>query len=61
MSPRRTLWLGLGIATLVGCAAAPFEHRPQQEIRDGPGMFSGAAGAFVFRTEKAAPEGSHDR
>ena len=50
MSARLALCCALLGAVLAGCAAAPFEYRSQREIPEGPGMFSGEEGAFVFRS-----------
>lgn len=50
MSLRQALCLALLGAALAGCAAAPFEYHSQREIPEGPGMFSGEEGAFVFRS-----------
>jgi len=41
---------------LGGCAAKPFEYRPHTDIPPGPGMLTGAAGAFSLRpAETLAP------
>jgi hypothetical protein len=48
---RRAAILVLLAAGLAGCGAAPFEYHSQNDIPRGPGMFSGADGAFVFRTK----------
>ena len=38
------LSMGLGLA---GCAAAPFDYTPVDEIPPGPGLLSGEDGEFV--------------
>ncbi len=53
MSLRQALCLALLGAALAGCAAAPFGYHSQREIPEGPGMFSGEEGAFVFRGRPA--------
>ena len=46
---------------LGGCATAPFEYRAQTDIPEGPGMLSGAAGAFSLRpAESLPPRGSDE-
>ncbi|MGQ0545116.1 MAG: hypothetical protein ACT4P3_07260 [Betaproteobacteria bacterium] len=50
----RAVPIALLAAALGGCGAAPLEYRAAQDLPEGPGMFSGAAGAFVFR---AGPKG----
>jgi hypothetical protein len=46
----------LPAALLGACAAQPFEYHSGNDIRPGPGLFSGEPGAFVFRSaESAAP------
>lgn len=54
MRVRQPLCIAALAAALAGCAAAPSEYRSQLEILEGPGMFSGEEGAFVFRTRPAA-------
>ncbi len=55
MDLRPALYVALLAATLAGCASQPLEYRSQLEIPEGPGMFSGEDGAFVFRTRAARP------
>jgi len=51
------LLLALSAAALAGCNAAPLDYHSPQDIPRGPGMFSGADGGFVMRTNvtKDAP------
>jgi hypothetical protein len=37
---------------LAGCGGKYFERQDPKEIPEGPGMFSGKEGAFVFSTDK---------
>ena len=45
-------------AALTACAAQPTPYHSQNEIPLGPGLLSGAEGAFVLRVGSAAPGGS---
>jgi len=45
-------------SVLAGCAAEPVPYHSQNEISRGPGLLTGAEGAFVFRTGDAAPRES---
>lgn len=56
MGARQALSLAVLGAALAGCGAAPFEYRSQREIPEGPGMFSGEKGAFVFGAGGSAKE-----
>jgi hypothetical protein len=49
----------LGVA-LAGCGATPFEYRPDTELSERPGMFSGEKGAFVFRSGEAARSSDYE-
>jgi hypothetical protein len=40
--------LALIASSIVACAGQPFEYRSSREIPEGPGMFTGAAGAVVL-------------
>jgi len=56
------LCIVIGIAA---CAASPepYEYRPENELKPGPGLFSGENGEFtIFRVpEKAGQEKDHSR
>lgn len=51
----RALLAAAWVAVLGGCASAPFEYRAQTDIPEGPGMLTGAAGAFTLRPAEALP------
>ena len=58
----RAVWLPLFAALLVSCGGEHFEYRPG-EIADpqGPGLFSGETGGFVFSSDKnSAADGGTD-
>ncbi len=57
---RRLLTVALAAVSLAGCAAAPFDYRSSNEIPEGPGLLSGTAGAFVYRSEAPAGGRSAD-
>ena len=42
-------------AALGGCGAAPFDYHAADDIKQGPGLFTGSEGAFVFRPGQAKP------
>jgi hypothetical protein len=48
------------VAALCGCAAAPYEYRPHTDIPEGPGMLTGAAGAFPLRPAETLPPRDSD-
>jgi hypothetical protein len=56
----RALLAAAGAAILGGCAAAPFEYRAQTDIPEGPGMLTGAAGAFSLRPAESLPPRDSD-
>ena len=56
----RALLAAAGAVILGGCAAAPFEYRAQNDIPEGPGMLSGAAGAFSLRPAESLPPRDSD-
>jgi hypothetical protein len=41
----------MGFALLAGCSAQPVPYRSGNEIPGGPGLLSGAEGAFVLSAE----------
>ena len=43
-------------ALLWACGAKPFDYRPQTEIPEGPGVFSGKDGEFTVYDSNAASE-----
>ena len=45
---------------LGGCSVAPFEYRAQTDIPEGPGMLTGAAGAFSLRPAETLPPRDSD-
>jgi hypothetical protein len=46
---RKVAWLTAVSALLaVGCSGQPFEYHSQNEIPEGPGIFSGKDGAFTL-------------
>ena len=51
----RALLAAAGAVIIGGCAAAPFEYRAQTDIPEGPGMLTGAAGAFSLRPAESLP------
>jgi hypothetical protein len=56
----RALLAAAAAAILGGCAAAPFEYRAQTDIPEGPGMLTGAAGAFALRPAESLPPRDSD-
>ena len=56
----RRLLAAASVAVLGGCASAPFEYRPQTDIPEGPGMLTGAAGAFTLRPAESLPPRDSD-
>ncbi len=56
----RALVAAVCAVVLGGCAAAPFEYRAQTDIPEGPGMLTGAAGAFTLRPAEALPPHDSD-
>jgi hypothetical protein len=56
----------VGCAVLAGCSAQPAPYHSGNEIPQGPGLLSGAEGAFVLRTgedkprESAAPQNADE-
>jgi len=54
----RSLWVALSVALIVGCATAPepFEYEPDNELKPGPGLFSGEDGAFTVYSNSRQPE-----
>ena len=60
MRPRHALPIALLGVALAGCAAAPVAYRSGTEIPEGPGMFSGAEGAFVFRSGARAASSEYE-
>ena len=60
----RALLAAVCAVILGGCAAQPvahpFEYRPQTDIPEGPGMLTGAAGAFTLRPAEALPPRDSD-
>lgn len=56
----RWLLAAAWVAVLSGCAVAPFEYRPQTDIPEGPGMLTGAAGAFSLRPAEGLPPRDSD-
>lgn len=56
----RALLAAAAAAILAGCAAAPFEYRAQTDIPEGPGMLTGAAGAFSLRPAESLPPRDSD-
>jgi len=52
----RNVLLFAVVAVLAGCGGKTFDYRPASEIPEGPGMFSGKEGAFVFSTDKKPAE-----
>lgn len=60
MAARQVLSLALLGAALAGCGAAPSRYHSQLEIPEGPGLFSGEKGAFVFQVGGSAKEAPKD-
>jgi hypothetical protein len=56
----RALLAAAAAVILGGCAAAPFEYRAQTDIPEGPGMLTGAAGAFSLRPAESLPPRDSD-
>ena len=56
----RAALIAAGLAALGACAAEPFAYRAQTEIPEGPGMLTGAAGAFSLRPAEALPPRDSD-
>lgn len=60
----RALLAAVCAVILGGCAARPFAHpfeyRPQTDISEGPGMLTGAAGAFSLRPAEPLPPRDSD-
>lgn len=56
----RAALIAAGLAALGACAAEPFEYRAQTEIPEGPGLLTGAAGAFSLRSPEALPPRDSD-
>jgi hypothetical protein len=56
----RALLAAAGAVIIGGCAAAPFEYRAQTDIPEGPGMLTGAAGAFSLRPAESLPPRDSD-
>jgi hypothetical protein len=60
MRPRHALPIALLGVALAGCSAVPVAYRSGTEIPEGPGMFSGAEGAFVFRSGARAASSEYE-
>jgi len=56
----RALLAAAWVVVLGGCTAAPFEYRAQTDIPEGPGMLTGAAGAFSLRPAESLPPRDSD-
>lgn len=60
----RALLAAAWVVVLGGCAdvpfAHPFEYRAQTDIPEGPGMLTGAAGAFSLRPAESLPPRDSD-
>ncbi|MCD6044515.1 MAG: hypothetical protein K0R40_4118 [Burkholderiales bacterium] len=56
----RALLAAAGAVIIGGCAAAPFQYRAQTDIPEGPGMLTGAAGAFSLRPAESLPPRDSD-
>jgi hypothetical protein len=56
----RCLLAAAWVAALCGCAAAPYDYRAHSEIPEGPGMLTGAAGAFSLRPAETLPPRDSD-
>lgn len=54
---RRWRWIAaVYCVLLVSCAGKPFEYRPQGDIPEGPGMFSGEEGGLVLYSDEKKRE-----
>jgi hypothetical protein len=57
---KRLLMLGgVGLWVLAGCATPPqpFHYQPDNELKPGPGLFTGEAGVYtIYGTPPSGPE-----
>ena len=64
---RAKVWPGIAafilLIVLSGCAVSPepFEYRADNELKPGPGLFSGENGVFTIYRKPAAPEADPDK
>jgi len=47
---RLMMLIGIGLWLLVGCATPPqpFDYQPDNELKPGPGLFTGEAGVYTI-------------
>ena len=56
MRPRRTVLVIAALLALAGCAGAEFQPAVPDELKPGPGLFSGEAGRFFIHQQQRAAE-----